>query len=174
MTQKKHYRPIVKKIFMVLIFDNKTILTCYIYLQNNMLVKYFYYISWKFLITLCVGITFRNDFLLHFAHLVPLHFVKILYYIMRRYYISQQFFITSSVGITFRNDLLLRFGQELHFARILYYVMRRHYISQQFCITLCVGITFRNVYYIMRFNTRASPAYLSSCEISLGSVGSGV
>ena len=120
----------LKKIFMVLIFDNKTILTCYIYLQNNLLVKYFYYISWKFLITLCVGITFRNDFLLHFAHLVPLHFVKILYYIMRTYYISQQFFITSSVGITFRNDFLLRFVQELHFATIF--------------ITLCVGITFRN------------------------------
>ena len=127
---KQHTWQKLKKIFMVLIFDNKTILTCYIYLQNNLLVKYFYHISWKFLITLCVGITFRNDFLLHFAHLVPLHFVKILYYIMRTYYISQQFFITSSVGITFRNDLLLRFVQELHFATIF--------------ITLCVGITFRN------------------------------
>ena len=79
----------------------------YIYLQSNLLVQYFYYISWKIPITLCVGFTFRNDFLLHFAYLVLLHFVKILYYIMRRYYISQQFSITLCVGITFRNDFLL-------------------------------------------------------------------
>ena len=78
--------------------------------KSNLHVQYFYYISWKFPITLCVGITFRNDFLLHFAYLVLLHFVKILYYIMRRYYISQQFFITLCVGITFRNDFLLHYA----------------------------------------------------------------
>ena len=120
--------------------------------KNNLLVEYFYYISWKFLITLCVGITFCNDFLLHFVHLVLLHFMKNLYCIMRRYNISQPFFISLCVGITFFNDFLLRFVQVLHFATICYYIMHRYYISQQFCITLCVGITFHNIYYIMRFN----------------------
>ena len=86
--------------------------------KSNLLVQYFYYISWKFPITLCVGITFRNDLVLHFAYLVLLHFVKILYHIMCRYYISQQFFITLCVLV-------------LHFATILYYVMRRYYISQR-------------------------------------------
>ena len=93
-------------------------------------------------------------FFINFAHLVLLHFVKIVYYIMRRYYISQQFFITLCIGITFRNGFLLRFVQVLHFATIFCNIIPRYYISQRFCITLCVGVTFRNVYYIMCFNIR--------------------
>ena len=47
---------------------------------------------------------FCNDLLLHFTHLVLLHFLKIFYYVPYRYYISHQLFITLCVGITFRND----------------------------------------------------------------------
>ena len=84
----------------MLIFDNKNILTCYIYLQKQ----------------------FACRILLS-------HFVKISYYIMRRYSISQRFFITFRAGITFRNNFYytmrryyisqrfcLRYGLVLHFA----------------------------------------------------------
>ena len=71
-----------------------------------------YYISQQFFITLCVGITFRNDFLLHYAEV--LHFATFFYYIMRRYYISQRFCITLCVGITFRNVYyIMRFNRRV-------------------------------------------------------------
>ena len=137
----------------MLIFDNKNILTCYIYLQKQFVC--FYYISWKFTITLCVGITFRNDFLLDFAHLVLLHFVKSLYYIMRRYYISQRFCIIFCVGITFRNVYyIMRFNRRA----VVYYSRATQAFS--------AGIRCQQCKYIHDF-LRDNESLLNIAEIGL-------
>ena len=115
------------------------------------------YISRKFLITLCVGITFCNILFITFRAPCAVTFRENFLLRFVQVFTFAICFITLYISITFRNDFFIRFRAGiLHFATYFYYIMRRYYISQRCRIPLCVGITFRNIYFIMRFNRRAN------------------